>query len=297
MEHKPGCGTTRRWGCPPPTPGSSGKVTAVDDGDPQYVRLSYGRCCYRRWGPRGKAAILLLHATADSSAGWSRVARALAARHTVYAPDLRGHGMSARPAPGRYRIGTVADDVRAFIDAVGLFTPVVVGHSWGAAIALTLAGGRHPPPLRGLVLEELPARISPETHPEHVRSLQAAAALDHDDVRELVALRHPQWHPDDVRSLADGLDMADAQTVHSVVADGAHAGCLPPLLQHLTVPCLLLRADPTLGTALDDTAWEEARRRLSAGGAALRIPGASHDIHRSRFEEFVRVVEEFIASL
>jgi pimeloyl-ACP methyl ester carboxylesterase len=86
-------------------------------------------------------AVVLLHGFPQSGHTWAPVVPALhdAGLRTL-APDLRGYSPRARPA-GRsaYRIGAVADDVAALIDAAGLQRAHVVGHDWGGAAAWAAA--------------------------------------------------------------------------------------------------------------------------------------------------------------
>jgi 3-oxoadipate enol-lactonase len=61
----------------------------------------------------------------------------------VYALDLRGHGGSSGPHPGAWSLDAIADDVAAFVQALGLSGAVYVGHSIGGFTGL-LAELRHP---------------------------------------------------------------------------------------------------------------------------------------------------------
>lgn len=98
---------------------------------------------YRRWNPCASHAkrppILLLHGLASSSYIWNLVAPRLAEQgYEVIALDQRGHGESTKPDTG-YDFATIlADDVAA-VQALGLQRPLVVGHSWGAMVALEYA--------------------------------------------------------------------------------------------------------------------------------------------------------------
>lgn len=57
----------------------------------------------------------------------------------VFLYDLRGHGMSARPAQG-YRLQDMVDDLEALLDAAAIRKPVVlIGNSYGGLLALAFA--------------------------------------------------------------------------------------------------------------------------------------------------------------
>ena len=82
---------------------------------------------------------LLVHGLASSSHIWDLVAPKLAhAGVRAVAYDQRGHGESAKP-PSGYGFDETAADAAAVIRALRLRRPVVVGHSWGANVALELA--------------------------------------------------------------------------------------------------------------------------------------------------------------
>jgi pimeloyl-ACP methyl ester carboxylesterase len=64
----------------------------------------------------------------------------------------------------------------------------------------------------------------------------------------------------------------------------------------MSAPALLIRADAALGTTLNDAAWEEAKRLLPLNNGAVEINGATHNIHRSKFEAFMQAVNDFLSS-
>lgn len=91
-------------------------------------------------GPADAAeTVVLLHGIAGSADSWRSVLAGLAARgvHAI-APDLLGHGESAKPR-GDYSLGAYASGVRDLLQALGHDKVTVVGHSLGGGIALQFA--------------------------------------------------------------------------------------------------------------------------------------------------------------
>jgi pimeloyl-ACP methyl ester carboxylesterase len=82
--------------------------------------------------------ILLIHGVAGSSQQWKPVMGLLADRFTLLAPDLLGHGRSAKPR-GDYSLGAYAAGLRDLTVALGIKGATVVGHSLGGGIALQFA--------------------------------------------------------------------------------------------------------------------------------------------------------------
>lgn len=145
------------------------------------------RLAATRWtGARG-APVVLLHGLASQRRFWN-----LVVPHLVGAPlcvlDARGHGDSDKPDDG-YDLATVAADVATALDALGWSRAVVVGHSWGGAVAATLAAdhpervlsvvlldGGHSRPLPHLPVAEARERLAPpgtEEEPARLAELLA----------------------------------------------------------------------------------------------------------------------------
>ena len=83
-------------------------------------------------------AIVLVHGITSTSATWERVMPYLATRYTVIAPDLLGHGMSAKPR-GDYSLGAYASGVRDLMVSLGHDRATFVGHSLGGGVVMQLA--------------------------------------------------------------------------------------------------------------------------------------------------------------
>ncbi|HLM97334.1 MAG TPA: alpha/beta fold hydrolase [Acidimicrobiales bacterium] len=80
-------------------------------------------------------AILMIHGIAGSSGAWREVMPALAEQYTVIAPDLLGHGQSAKPT-GDYSLGAYANVLRDLLGVVGIPRATVVGQSFGGGVAM-----------------------------------------------------------------------------------------------------------------------------------------------------------------
>ena len=94
--------------------------------------------------------MLLIHGMAGSSRTWRDVMPRLAERFTVVAPDLLGHGESAKPL-GDYSLGAHASGLRDLLSALGIQKATLVGQSLGGGVAMQLAY-QHPGVAERLVL-------------------------------------------------------------------------------------------------------------------------------------------------
>src|SRR5437870_3345849 len=83
-------------------------------------------------------AVVLVHGLGGFAESWRHNVPSLAARATVYAVDLPGFGRSGKPSAG-YSLAYFTRALYAFLDAVGVTQVSLVGHSLGAAVAVTYA--------------------------------------------------------------------------------------------------------------------------------------------------------------
>lgn len=129
-------------------------VAAFLDPEVHGVRLPDGtRLAYRTWGDPAAPPVVLLHGRGGSSTDWAHIAESLAASRRVYAPDLRGHGLS--DWSGEYGYARLARDVLEFLDAIGLQRVELIGHSMGGGVAYQAAQAQSGRVAR-LVLEDPP---------------------------------------------------------------------------------------------------------------------------------------------
>ena len=91
---------------------------------------------------RGTPPLLFVHGWTCNHSMLAPQIEAFRGRHRVVAVDLRGHGQSDKPEQA-YTMGGFADDLAWLCRELGIERPVVIGHSMGGVIALTLAA-HHP---------------------------------------------------------------------------------------------------------------------------------------------------------
>ena len=115
----------------------------------EWTRYGGLRMHVRNWGGAGRP-VVLLHGLASTCRIWDFVASILARDFAVIAVDQRGHGDSGKPEHG-YDFASVAGDAAALLEGRGIQSPVLVGHSWGADVALELAVAQARPAARNRV--------------------------------------------------------------------------------------------------------------------------------------------------
>ena len=120
-----------------------------------YLWVNNLRLRTLNWGEAGdEPVILLLHGLASNARIWELTAPLLAEQGwRVIAPDLRGHGQTDKPETG-YDFNSYRADLTALLGALDVRRPVLVGHSWGASLAVDYAAHYPVGPLspRGIVL-------------------------------------------------------------------------------------------------------------------------------------------------
>ena len=104
--------------------------------DLQHMTIHGHEVGYRHAGEG--PAILLIHGMAGSSRTWEDVIPVLAKNHTVIAPDLLGHGESAKPL-GDYSLGAHASGLRDMLMVLGIESATIIGQSLGGGVAMQLA--------------------------------------------------------------------------------------------------------------------------------------------------------------
>lgn len=96
--------------------------------------------------------IIILHGLMGASDNWLTIAKQLSATNKVYSLDLRNHGRS--PHSSDFDYAALSGDVREFIEDEEIQQPVLIGHSMGGKVAMTLAL-QYPLKIRKLVVVDI----------------------------------------------------------------------------------------------------------------------------------------------
>jgi pimeloyl-ACP methyl ester carboxylesterase len=126
-----------------PYPANFGTMNIVANGTQIYVRVGGA-------GP----AVVLLHGYGETGDMWAPLAARLVRDHTVIVPDLRGLGLSSRPAGG-YDKKTQAEDLAGVLDALKISKVDLVTHDIGNMVGYAFAA-QHPERVSKFVLIDAP---------------------------------------------------------------------------------------------------------------------------------------------
>ncbi|WP_181786900.1 alpha/beta fold hydrolase [Mycobacterium shimoidei] len=134
-----------------------------------------------RYGPRGPVQVLAIHGLTGHGQRWELLATRHLPEISVAAPDLIGHGRSSWAAPWTIDANVAA--LSALLDEEADAPVVVVGHSFGGAVALHLAAAR-PDRVAALVLLDPAAGLDGEWMREIAESMLASPDFpDPDEAR------------------------------------------------------------------------------------------------------------------
>jgi len=105
-----------------------------------FVDIDGVRVHYQEAGDEHAPAMVLIHGFASSTLVWSKVFLKLAAAgYRVIALDMLGYGYSAKPRDGEYTIPGQAKLLTRLLDHLGIPRAILVGSSYGGAVAATCA--------------------------------------------------------------------------------------------------------------------------------------------------------------
>ena len=239
----------------------------------------------------GEQAVVLLHGFGGDKDNWLFNLDALAEGRSVYALDLPGHGESDK-AVADGSVAGLAGTVIRFLDAVGLDQVDLVGHSMGAAVAMSVAVAT-PGRVRSLALLA-PAGLGQEINTGYLRGFVAAqsrrelkphaeqlfadpALVTRDLLENLLKFKRLDGAQAALTTVLDGFLAGDSQA--SVLAEPAAA---------LGIPILVVAGS-------EDQVIPAGHAGTLGGKAAVHvIDGKGHMIHMEAAGEVNRLLAEHL---
>ncbi len=263
--------------------------------DVDYIAIDRLQIAFRQAGDG--PPLLLLHGGISDSRVWRDQLHDLSDEFTVVAWDAPGCGQSSDP-PETFRLPEYADCLAAFIDAVGLGRPNVLGHSFGGGLGLELYG-RHPGIPRSLLLAGAYAGWAGSLPPEEVEERlglalrmadQLPMPVEPDSIPGLLTNAMPAERIEELKAI-----MADVRPVGTRVMARAFAEAdLRDVLPRIAVPTLLLYG------ADDERAPLDVAKALEASipnSTFVTMPGLGHEAYLEAPQTFNAEVRRFLRSL
>ncbi|MBV9934561.1 MAG: alpha/beta fold hydrolase [Actinobacteria bacterium] len=274
----------------------------------QFVRIHGHDVAYKAAG--SGPALVLVHGIAGSSATWARVLPELAETHTVIAPDLLGHGESAKPR-GDYSLGAYASGIRDLLVLLGIERATFVGHSLGGGIAMQLAYqfpdmcerlvlvasgglGKEVSPLLRVISAPgseyvLPVVLTPRLHGlfERIGAVLSKTGMRGDPLLQELWASYTRLT--DARA-----QRAFVHTIRSVIdVAGQRVSARDRLYLAQEVPTLIIwgNRDRVIPLAHASIAHE-----LMPGSRLEIVPGAGHFLPLERPDAFMSVLQDFLAT-
>ncbi|MBI5067884.1 MAG: alpha/beta fold hydrolase [Deltaproteobacteria bacterium] len=236
-------------------------------------------------GPPGPVPVVFLHSAAGDGTHFAAQLAHLRATRRALALDLRGHGRS--PAGASLEVDDAAGDVLAALDARGVDRFTLVGHSWGGAVAVAVAG-RAPQRVAGLLLLD-PASDGRLLPPEVAEGLRRSLRDDYQGVvRAYWASMLVGARPAVRERLLSEIDRAPRSLV---------IGTLDSLLTFDPVTPLGRYRGPrrTVITPLNDR--PDAYQNRVPDLPATRVEGTGHWLHLDAPEEVNGILDAFLAGV
>lgn len=221
-----------------------------------------------RFGPTSPIRLLALHGLTGHGARWGHLARQLP-EISIAAPDLLGHGHSSWAAPWSMEANVAA--LAAVIDEQADAPVLVVGHSFGGALALRLAAA-HPEKVAGLLLLDPAAGLDGDWACRIAEAMFAAP--DYTSPAEARAEKaHGSWA--DVDPAVLDADLA-AHLIRRPTGRFGWRVCMPAMmaywselarpvvLPHAGTPTVLIRATRTTPAYVTETLITDLWSRLGS---------------------------------
>lgn len=254
---------------------------------------------YYQGGPAQGETLVLIHGFAADKDNWLRFSRHLTDRYRVIALDLPGFGDSDHPV-GSYDVGTQAERLEVFLDALGVAQVHLLGNSMGGHIAALFAA-RYPQRVRSLALFDN-AGVEAPTKSELFELLERGApnplvvrqAQDFQRLLQFVFVEPPYLPESLQRHLAER-SMANREHYERVFQQLVERYIpLEPELAKIQAPTLLLWGEQDRVLHVSSI---EVMRPLLRQPSVVVMPGVGHAPMLERPQESALLYRRFLEGL
>jgi len=245
------------------------------------------------------APMLLMHGLFGSGRNWFSVARHLRSHWQVHALDLRNHGASQWSDSMTY--AQMAQDVLAYLDDQSIDQAVVLGHSMGGKVAMTLAD-TNPERIRALIAVDIaPVAYEPSLRP----FLQGMIDLDLNQVNSrrdadsalVTAVPDPGVRGFLLQNLVKTDDRYEWRiNLSSIDAGLEQLGDPPPMSRPATAQFPVLSIYGEQSNYMDATAREQMQAIFPTTQFAP-ISDAGHWVHAEQATRFQQALDGFLNQL
>ena len=262
-----------------------------------FAKLNGVSLAYRDIG-RG-LPIVFIHGHPFNQSMWNPQISALSGKYRVVTFDLRGYGASEVPAVESTTLETMAGDINALLEHLGIAKAVVAGLSMGGQIAMAFAE-LYPQRLAALVLA---ATFSEADSPE---AAVARRAMADRFVNEGSAIPGGEMLPKLLAPSSIKRDPSLAVTVYTMIAHTPPAGAAAalrgrsqrkdytPTLKHITAPTIVFGGTEDAYTSVETI----TRMQRAISNSQLRIfDGIGHMPNLEAPDQFNKELEGFLSAL
>jgi pimeloyl-ACP methyl ester carboxylesterase len=259
--------------------------------DERRITLDDGaQTTVERWGHRGPV-VFCVHGMTSSRRSWERLARHLDGRFRVVAYDQRGHGDSAH-VTGPMTLERGIRDLENVVAAVGEPIDVLLGHSWGGAVAIE--AGLQIPVWRVAAIDPMIRQADEAWYREYLDELREHFALEGQARDERTRSDYAQWSPLDLEGKVHAVATMTADPIEGLMRENPpEAWDLRAAIAGYDKPLLLAMAAP--GESINDDVTLAGIEQKHAGGVEIvTFPGAGHNLHRTAFDAFTHALDRWL---
>lgn len=244
--------------------------------------------------------MFLLHGFMGSSSVFDHLIDGLKDFCNPITVDLAGHGQSDKPTdPVRYESSLQTDDLHSIINRITQEKVMIYGYSMGGRLALQYAGN-HPEKISFLILESTTCGLADEANRnERIKAdEQKASEFETDFDAFLNSWEQNQLFAGTLPELVEIYDdNARKQNAEAMAASlrGFGTGTMPPVchrLNELNLPVLLISGE-------SDQKFTDIHQSMAErlpDSVSRIIPGASHRVHASQPDRFIKEIKQFISN-